>query len=268
MNQLFSPLTFGTDTIRAQSLTNLQGFNTNGGTISGAVVIQGNLTVLGTQTLINSTLVEIENQTITLNAGTVGVPVLNAALLVSRGVNTNASLLWNESGGYWAAGLAGSEAKIVTGATSLAGDVTGTLTATTIANSAVTTNKLASAAVSYVKFQNVAANSLLCNPTGGTGIVQEQPITALGLNIVSQATAAGVRAAISSIGKFAGTLPAGTATATFTHNLGTTDVVVSIMDITDSRVVGADVVITDANNVTLTFSSNIPANTYRVTVVG
>ncbi|CAM3038023.1 hypothetical protein [Skermania piniformis] len=53
-----------------------------------------------------------------------------------------------------------------------------------------------------------------------------------------------------------------------THNLGTRDVVVSVHDTTTYEEVLADVVKTDANNVTITFATAPASNAYRVTVIG
>ena len=79
-----------------------------------ANLVIGNLTVNGTQTVIHSTVLEVDDNTITVNAGTSGTPVLDGGLIVDRGDFTNASILWNESSDKWIAGLLGSEAIIWT----------------------------------------------------------------------------------------------------------------------------------------------------------
>ncbi len=53
-----------------------------------------------------------------------------------------------------------------------------------------------------------------------------------------------------------------------THNLGTRDVHVSLHDAATYEEVEADVVKTDANNVTLTFATAPASNAYRVVVIG
>ena len=71
--------------------------------------------------------------------------------------------------------------------------------------------------------------------------------------------------------KFAATITGdGTATSfPVNHNLGTTDVIVSVVDLASNAVVTTDVGITDNNNVAIGFSA-APASsdTYRVIVIG
>jgi hypothetical protein len=73
-----------------------------------------NLVVEGSETILNTQTVETVDNEITLNSNTTGSPTENAGLVVERGNPTNASLIWNETGDYWAAGLDGSENQIVT----------------------------------------------------------------------------------------------------------------------------------------------------------
>ncbi len=74
-----------------------------------ANLIVKDLTVNGTQTIIHSSVLEIDDNTITINAGTSGTPTLNAGIIVDRGTETNAQLLWDENLDKWKAGLAGNE---------------------------------------------------------------------------------------------------------------------------------------------------------------
>lgn len=62
----------------------------------------------------------------------------------------------------------------------------------------------------------------------------------------------------------------GSVTWTVTHNLGSTDVLVQVKDVTSSALVEVDVVITDTNTVTLSWvaASTVAADSYRVVVVG
>lgn len=69
-----------------------------------------NLTVLGANTIINTTELQVADPVITLNSSvTTGTPTLNAGIEALRGSQTRASLLWNESSTRWMAGVAGSE---------------------------------------------------------------------------------------------------------------------------------------------------------------
>lgn len=62
----------------------------------------------------------------------------------------------------------------------------------------------------------------------------------------------------------------GIVTWTVTHNLGTTDVVVSLKDLSNSAFVEADVVTTNSNTVTVSWnaSATVTANSYRVVIIG
>lgn len=66
--------------------------------------------------------------------------------------------------------------------------------------------------------------------------------------------------------KYASTLTSGETSYTVTHNLATTDVLVSIIG-ADNKVATADVTVVDANNVTITFSVATTQN-FRVVVIG
>ena len=88
-------------------------------------------------------------------------------------------------------------------------------------------------------------------------------------------TAAGARANLSATTKYAEnntTLNpvSNTITWTVTHNINTTDVTVQMRDLGDGALVEADVVVTNANTVTISWysASTISADAYRVVVVG
>ena len=70
-------------------------------TASGNVVVQGNLTVNGTTTTVNSNTVAIGDSIMLLNNDETGTPSENAGFEVERGTATNVSLLWNEATDYW-----------------------------------------------------------------------------------------------------------------------------------------------------------------------
>ena len=70
-------------------------------TASGHVVVQGNLTVNGTTTTVNSNTVAIGDSIMLLNNDETGTPSENAGFEVERGTSTNVSILWNEGTDYW-----------------------------------------------------------------------------------------------------------------------------------------------------------------------
>lgn len=70
-------------------------------TASGNVVVQGNLTVNGTTTSVNSTEVNIADNILVLNSNVTGTPTANSGIEVERGDSSNVSVLWNETNDRW-----------------------------------------------------------------------------------------------------------------------------------------------------------------------
>ena len=83
-------------------------------TASGHVVVQGNLTVNGTTTTVNSNTVAIGDSIMTLNTDETGTPSENAGFEIERGTSTNVSLLWNEGTDYWQINDGTTTSKIMT----------------------------------------------------------------------------------------------------------------------------------------------------------
>jgi len=83
-------------------------------TASGHVVVQGNLTVNGTTTTVNSNTVAIGDSIMTLNNDETGTPSENAGFEIERGTGTNVSLLWNEGTDYWQISDGSTTSKIMT----------------------------------------------------------------------------------------------------------------------------------------------------------
>lgn len=88
-------------------------------------------------------------------------------------------------------------------------------------------------------------------------------------------TAAGARSNLGATTKYAAsntslTPSSGAVTWTVSHNLNTSDVTVQMRDLQDGALVEADVAITNANTVTITWvaASTVSADSYRVVVVG
>ncbi len=80
-------------------------------------------------------------------------------------------------------------------------------------------------------------------------------------------TAAQARANLGTVGKYAAN-NGGTTTDTITHGLNTSDVVVSLRQVSDGTMVEADCQVTDANTVVITYAVAPSANTLRIVVVG
>lgn len=66
-------------------------------TTSGNVVVQGDLTVNGTTTTVNSNEVNIGDAIMTLNSDEAGTPSQNSGLEVERGTLDNVQLIWDEA---------------------------------------------------------------------------------------------------------------------------------------------------------------------------
>jgi len=68
---------------------------------SGNVIVQGNLTVNGTTTTVNSNEVSIGDAILLLNADETGTPSQNAGLEIERGTATNVQFIWDEVNDRW-----------------------------------------------------------------------------------------------------------------------------------------------------------------------
>tara|TARA_R110002051_G_scaffold212271_1_gene277463 strand:- start:3359 stop:6805 length:3447 start_codon:yes stop_codon:yes gene_type:complete len=67
----------------------------------GSVTIEGDLTVEGTTTSIDTVNLTVEDKLIELAHGTAGAPSGDAGIIIERGSSTNASLIWDESADEW-----------------------------------------------------------------------------------------------------------------------------------------------------------------------
>jgi hypothetical protein len=97
---------------------------TNAGVISsenGTVKIEGNLTVTGTTTTVNSETVTFADSTLLLNSNETGTPSEDGGIEIERGTATNKLLTWSESSDKWTVGAE----------TFVAGKFEGPLTGTT-----------------------------------------------------------------------------------------------------------------------------------------
>lgn len=84
--------------------------------VDGNVLITKNVTILGTATTINTETLSVKDNIITLNSSATGntAPLpINSGIEVLRNSGTTTALVWEETNGYWSAGLTGSTAKII-----------------------------------------------------------------------------------------------------------------------------------------------------------
>lgn len=70
-------------------------------TATGNMTIGGNLVVNGDTVILNTTVLEVEDNIITLNSGVSGVPVTDAGIEVNRGTSPDARIVWNEILDKW-----------------------------------------------------------------------------------------------------------------------------------------------------------------------
>ena len=75
--------------------------------ITGNLQVGGNLNVIGTVNSVNTTQINIEDNKVKLNSNATGTPVADAGLLVERGNEADAEILWNEASDVWQIGQVG-----------------------------------------------------------------------------------------------------------------------------------------------------------------
>jgi hypothetical protein len=122
------------------------------------------------------------------------------------------------------------------------------------------------------------ANQLLRVPSGGGspafGSIDLSTSAAVGVSLLGianggtgAATAAGARTALAVPTRYVAAVPAGATTATVTHSLNTTDVIVEVYEASSGDTVLCDVSRTSANAISLGFSTAPTTNQYRVVVL-
>ena len=102
-----------------------------------------------------------------------------------------------------------------------------------------------------------------------SGVTGTLPIANGGTNAT---TAAAARTSLDVPRKFVAAVPSGSTSATVTHNLGTSDVIVQVYEVSSGENVLVDIARVDSgatasdNDVTMTFSVAPSANQYRVVI--
>ena len=102
---------------------------------NGTVKIDGNLTVSGTTTTVESETVTIADNILLINSNVTGTPTESGGIEVERGTETNVQFLWNEGDTRWTTGTHTLHAgaivtPMITG--NVTGDLTGDVTSTGI----------------------------------------------------------------------------------------------------------------------------------------
>jgi len=96
----------GSNSLVSTTLSWLQDSNTaisteDSVTVSGDLIITGDLTVNGNTVSVNVSSVVVEDNILVLNGNVTGSPSLNAGIEIERGDSTNVSIRWNESTDKW-----------------------------------------------------------------------------------------------------------------------------------------------------------------------
>ena len=133
-----------------------------GGTITGDLVVNGNLTTSGTRTYANTTNVQLGDNIITLNAEIPSglAPTENAGIEVNRGSAANVSLVWNEANDNWTATNDGSYFYVLADA---AVDATQNASITTVTNTATAAFLAANSAATLSAATDATQNTNITN---------------------------------------------------------------------------------------------------------
>jgi len=216
----------------------------NVGNAAGTVVIAGNLTVNGTTTTINSTTITVDDKNIVLAEGNTLDSGADGGGITLSGA-TNKTFNWVDATDAWTSSehlnLASGKAYYINGTQVLSGSALGS---------------------------GVTSSSLTSVGTIGTGVWQGT-VVGVGYGGTGASTAADARTNLGATTKYAASVGNGAdSTITVTHNLGTTDVVVSLYTASSGEVVFADVTHATTNTVTLSFATAPTSNQYKVVVIG
>jgi hypothetical protein len=133
-----------------------------GGTITGDLVVTGNLTTSGTRTYANTTNVQLGDNIITLNAEIPSglAPTENAGFEVNRGSAANVSLVWNEANDNWTATNDGSYFYVLADA---AVDATQNASITSVTNTATAAFLAANSAATLSAATDATQNTNITN---------------------------------------------------------------------------------------------------------
>jgi hypothetical protein len=104
------------------------------------LIVDGNLTVSGTTTTINTETINLADNIVLINSNETGTPSQDGGIEIERGTSTNKTLVWNETSDKWTVGsetfVAGTVEASITGNVTgnVTGDVTGDLTGNVTGN--------------------------------------------------------------------------------------------------------------------------------------
>jgi hypothetical protein len=263
-------------------------------TVGNDLAVGGDLTVTGTTTTVNQTNLDVSDNIIGLNRGA-STNANDSGLIIERGsTGDNAAIIWDESADKFIVGTttatpsstgdlsvtAGTLVANTVEAVScdftnynlVAGDIpnlaaskitSGTFAAARIASDAITTVKILDAnvttandaidsehlvngSVDNVHLAGSIANAKLAN----SSITIDGSAISLGGSVSTNNTQLSTAAALIDVSAMAGN-----STASFTHSLGSKNLIVQMYDTTSGLIVHADVDHTSNNAISITFAN-------------
>lgn len=230
--------------------------------VGGDLTVTGDLTVNGTVTSVNTETVNIADNMVLLNSNVTGSPTENAGIEVERGTSANVQLRWNESTDKWQVTEDGTNYVNI----ALAGDsiTTSQITDFTEASQDVVGGMVSGSNSLSVSYNDTAGTLSLDTTLASTSYLSKTSGLAVDISAVETklVTDGFTKKVSANVGN-------GTNTSfAITHNLGTRDVVVNVYDNSLYDTVETDVIRTDNNTVTITFTVAPAVDAYRVVIVG
>lgn len=217
------------------------------GASAGTVTIQGNLTVNGTTTTINSTVLSVDDINIILADGNSSDASANGGGITLKGA-TDKTWNWIDATDSWTSSenidLASGKVLKIAGTEVLsASQYTGN------ASTATTATNVAGGGAGSIVYQT------------GSGAT-----STLGLGTSGYHLLAGASAPVWTKTKHSATLSGSSTSYALTHGLGTADLVVSVYEVSSGEVVYADITNTDTTT-TITFATAPTSNQYRAVIL-
>ena len=235
---------------------NLTGDETIGGnkTFSNNITISGNLSVEGTTTTIDSTTVNIGDNTLELNYGgsqtTGGILIKDA----TGGSTVSGSLLWDSTNDYWKAGKLGSESEVITTSNIVTNLPSGTVSGSSqISLSGFNTSQLSENTNLYYTDTRVKTKldaELVLSGSNLDGMTVSGSFSGSFQGDGSDLTGLSVDQVATITDTFTNT-----SSKVVTHNFGTKNVLVTVYDENDGYFIPNSIVTTNDNQVTVTFAS-------------
>lgn len=225
--------------------------------VQGDVNIQGNLNVLGNVNSISTTEIQLEDNSILLNSTLSAsvAPSVDASISINRGSSSDVAIRWNESLDKWELTNDGTNYYDIVATDNLTEDVQDIVGALIGgSNSLEVTYTDGSDSLTLDTILQTASPSYLVK---ANGLAVDLPT--LETQLIADSFS---RKAAANVGNGANTSFA------LVHNFATRDVVVNVYDAATYDTVETDVVRTDSNTVTVTFSTAPSNNAYRVVIVG